>query len=75
MCSSIECSQCGHASRTFDNFMDLSVSIPRKAIKQFQGVKVDLSECLEQFVKPERLEGCGYKCEKCKKEDCMTKTM
>lgn len=68
MCRAIECNKYGQVSRTFDNLMNLSVKMPQKAIKQFQGVEINLSKCLEQFVKTERLEGCGYKFENAKKK-------
>ncbi len=56
----IECNKCKFKSYAFDNFMDLSLSIPRKAVKMIG--EVDLRECLETFIKPERMEECGYKC-------------
>ena len=31
--SQIECLSCKHKATAFDNFMDLSVEIPKKAIK------------------------------------------
>lgn len=49
----------------FDNFMDLSVEIPRKAVK-FTG-NVSLNDCLEKFIEAEKMINCGYKCEGCKK--------
>ena len=63
----IECQRCGFKSHAFDNFMDLSVSIPRKAIR-FTGY-ITLDECLKSFISPEKMEECGYKCAKCKKPD------
>ena len=51
--------------------MDLSVSIPRKGVR-ITGY-VDLSDCLEAFIAPDKMEACGYKCEKCKKVDNCTK--
>ena len=62
LCSRLECSACGHKSYTFDNFLDLSVSIPRKAVKITGNVK--LEECLNAFIQPERMAQCGYKCSK-----------
>ena len=47
----LECIKCGHKSYAFDNFMDLSISIPRKGVK-ITGM-VELRECLESFIKPE----------------------
>jgi ubiquitin carboxyl-terminal hydrolase 2/21 len=65
--NTISCLACKHESYAFDNFMDLSVSIPRKGsrITGYTG----LDECLESYIQPERMEQCGYKCEKCKKVD------
>jgi hypothetical protein len=47
--------------------MDLSVSIPRKAVRMTG--YVDLNECLKNYILPEVMEKCGYKCAKCKKVD------
>ena len=59
MRSSVICSKCGHASYTYDPFMDLSVSIKKKR---------DLLEyCLERYFGKEKID-CGYKCEKCHKK-------
>ena len=52
--------------------MDISVSIPRKAYR-YSGVGLSIQECLSSFTSPEKLESCGFKCEKCKGVDCMTK--
>jgi len=69
----IECQSCNHCSYAFDNFMDLSISIPRKGIK-ITGY-VDLKDCLKTFIQPEKMEECGYKCSKCKKVDNFNKEM
>ena len=53
--------------------MDLSVSIPRKGVR-ITGY-VDLSECLNSFISPEKMEECGYKCSKCKKVDNFEKQL
>jgi ubiquitin C-terminal hydrolase len=45
--------------------MDLSVEIPKKAIK-FTGT-VNINDCLDKFIEPEKMIDCGYKCEGCKK--------
>jgi len=73
LCSTIQCKSCGHQSFTFDNFMDLSVSIPRKAVR-YTGY-VDVSELLRTYISPEVMERCGYKCQKCKKIDNLEKQM
>lgn len=69
----LECLSCGYKSLAFDNFMDLSVSIPRKGVR-ITGY-IDLDECLKSFIVPERMESCGYKCAKCKKVDNFQKDM
>lgn len=56
-------------SLTFDNFMDLSVSIPKS--RGFGSVNVD--DLMKGFVKPEQMERCGYKCSKCKGIDTVEK--
>lgn len=62
--SKIQCQACNQASLAFDNFMDLSVHIPRAGKKG-----VSLTDCLESFISDEDMEKCGYKCSKCKKPD------
>ena len=55
---------CAYASYAFDNFMDLSISIPRKAVKIT--CQVDLQECLSSFIQSEKMEdGIQFKCAKC----------
>lgn len=49
--------------------MDLSLSIP-----QVRG-GCSLTDCLEEFIEPEKMEQCGFKCEKCKAVDRMDKDM
>ena len=56
----IECLSCGHCSYAFDNFMDLSVAFPRKAVRITS--YVDLDDCFRNFISPEKMEECGYKC-------------
>lgn len=60
--------KCGNQSLTFDNFMDLSLSIPSKSMGS-----IGLGDCLKNFVASERMEKCGYKCSKCKAVDKMEK--
>ena len=69
----IECQNCNYASYAFDNFMDLSISIPRKGVRITGYVSLD--DCLKSFISPERMEECGYKCTKCKKVDNFNKEM
>ena len=47
------CLSCGFQDCAFDNFMDLSVEIPRKAVRFLGSIK--LSECLDKFIEPERM--------------------
>ena len=60
-----KCLSCGHVANAFDNFMDLSVEIPRSAAR-FTGT-VKLQDCLDKFIEIQRMVDCGYKCEGCKK--------
>ena len=53
--------------------MDLSISIPRKAVR-YTGY-IDIDECLKSFIAPERMAQCGYKCSKCGSIDDMEKDM
>lgn len=59
------CLSCGHQALAFDNFMDLSLEIPRKAVKFTGSIKIQ--DCLDKFIESEKLIDCGYKCEACKK--------
>lgn len=73
LCSKLECMNCNHKSLTFDNFMDLSISIPRKAVR-YTGY-IDINECLKSYTAAEKMDRCGYKCSKCKAVDNMEKDM
>ena len=53
--------------------MDLSISIPRKSIR-ITGY-VDVNECLSSYIASERMERCGYKCQKSGAIDNMEKDM
>lgn len=57
--SSVKCKSCSHISNTYDPFLDLSLPIDVKNLK-------DMNGCLENFFKKEEIDG-DYKCEKCKK--------
>ena len=61
------CLSCGFQDLCFDQFMDLSVEIPRKASRSSRGV-VSLSQCFKNFMQPEQMIDCGFKCSSCKKE-------
>ena len=47
--------------------MDLSIPIPSSY------GSLSLKDCLKNFIEPESMEKCGYKCEKCKAVDKMSK--
>ena len=49
--------------------MDLSLSLPSHSYS------VSLEDCLESFIATEKMEKCGYKCDKCKAIDRMDKDM
>lgn len=59
-----KCLSCGFTDCAFDNFMDLSVEIPRK---RFSG-SVKLSDCLDKFIEAERMIDTGFKCSSCKRK-------
>ena len=69
----IQCKRCNQSSLAFDNFMDLSVPIPRSSVR-ITG-NVDLPACLKEFIKTEKMEECGYKCPKCKGVDNFEKEL
>ena len=46
--------------------MDLSIEIPRKAVRYLGSIK--LEECLEKFIEPERMVSTGFKCSSCKRK-------
>lgn len=81
--SKIQCQSCSNASLTFDNYMDLSIPIPKstgsskygKFMSSNGGGKISLEDCLEAFISDESMEKCGYKCSKCKEEDVCKKQM
>jgi len=56
--SETRCKVCGHRSRVFDPFMDLSVPIPKS--------ECTLGDCLEKFVEAETIPGGEWRCSKCK---------
>jgi ubiquitin C-terminal hydrolase len=61
--------KCGYQSLTFDNFLDLSLSIPSGSRS------IALQDCLEDYVGAERMEKCGFKCAKCGAIDKMEKDL
>jgi ubiquitin C-terminal hydrolase len=69
----LKCQKCGYSSYAFDNFMDLSISIPRSGVR-ITG-QVELKDCMESFIKPEKMEPCGFKCTRCHGVDNFTKDL
>lgn len=53
--------------------MDLSVPIPRSSVRILGSSNVET--CLKEFIKAERMEECGYKCQKCKGVDHFEKEL
>jgi len=49
--------------------MDLSVSIPRKAVRMTGYIGIE--ECLKSFIASDNMAQCGYKCSNCKGVDDM----
>jgi len=68
--SLVTCLSCGHKSATFDNFMDLSIEIPKGS-----GECVDLMDCLETFFSIEKIEKSNYKCFGCNERVDIEKAM
>lgn len=64
VCAQVKCSSCGHASNTYDPFLDISLEINRVA---------SVEEALEGFTRPEYLDGDNRY--KCPKENTMVKAV
>ena len=57
------CKSCGHESRCFDPFMDISLPLPSASDRGS-----DVASCFAKFTEAENLDDKdGYRCEKCKK--------
>jgi ubiquitin C-terminal hydrolase len=69
----LKCLSCGFETLAFDNFMDLSVEIPRKAIRILGNINI--SYCLDKFMETEKMIDCGYKCGGCKKNVSVEKDL
>ena len=78
--STVTCSKCKNTTSTLDPFMDLSldirnsgnITIKKKKLALINGTQtvkeilpMALSECLEQFTKPETLSSDSYHCRNC----------
>jgi len=50
--------------------MDISLHLP-----SFSFSSVNLKDCLKSFIEPEKMEKCGFRCEKCKAVDHFDKNM
>mmetsp|Transcript_29793 Transcript_29793/g.28962 ORF Transcript_29793/g.28962 Transcript_29793/m.28962 type:complete len:168 (-) Transcript_29793:200-703(-) len=70
----MECLLCRRKSTVFDTFLDLSLSV-KLGRSEIQLEDVMLDDCLQDFVKPEKMEQSGYKCEGCKKESSISKSL
>mmetsp|Transcript_47282 Transcript_47282/g.34569 ORF Transcript_47282/g.34569 Transcript_47282/m.34569 type:complete len:184 (+) Transcript_47282:823-1374(+) len=70
----MECLSCRRKSTTFDTFLDLSLSL-RLGREDFALEDVTLDDCLKDFVKAEKMEQSGYRCEGCKRESTMRKSL
>uniref|UniRef100_A0A8R1DQN6 Ubiquitin carboxyl-terminal hydrolase n=1 Tax=Caenorhabditis japonica TaxID=281687 RepID=A0A8R1DQN6_CAEJA len=69
--SSVICQTCGNCSNKNDEFMDLSLDIPR-----MNKGRIRLSDCLETFFERETLDkGEKPECSKCKTKQTCTKQM
>jgi len=67
--SVVKCLSCKHKSVAFDNFMDLSIEIPRSMRNP------RLLDCLHNFFSPERISNVGYNCTKCHEQERIVKVM
>lgn len=56
--SNTECHLCGHQSLAFDNFMDLSLSLPKEESKSLYSrtSSVSLKDCLDEFTSEEKFD-------------------
>lgn len=64
ICGCVRCLSCGFESRTTDPFLDLSVDV---------GGGGSVEDGLARFLRPERLEGTGYRCDGCKRRVAVEK--
>eukprot|EP00123_Amoebidium_parasiticum_P011836 comp20930_c1_seq1/m.27948 comp20930_c1_seq1/g.27948 ORF comp20930_c1_seq1/g.27948 comp20930_c1_seq1/m.27948 type:complete len:586 (-) comp20930_c1_seq1:87-1844(-) len=61
LCSSVTCTECGYASKTYEAALDMSLEIARGA--------QTVEEALKKFTAKEKLDGNNkYKCEKCQRK-------
>ncbi|PIK50165.1 putative ubiquitin carboxyl-terminal hydrolase 44-like [Apostichopus japonicus] len=68
--SQVKCKKCGHISKTYESFWDLSLEFPaRYQISQKNSTASEencpLKEMLSKFTEVEELEGLVYECAKC----------
>jgi ubiquitin C-terminal hydrolase len=70
--NTVKCCVCGHEHISFDNFLSLSLTLPKDA-KQIMN-HLELEKCLQDYVKEEQIPSShGYRCEICKKTVDITK--
>jgi len=60
-----QCLSCNYSDLAFDNFMDLSVEIPRRAVRYTGSIQIQ--DCLDKFMESEKMIGTGFKCTGCRK--------
>jgi len=70
LCSTVECTACGHNSTCYDPFLDLSLPLPRDTRE------CDIERCLREFQALEELDQDEkINCEKCKRPTKSTKRL
>lgn len=70
--NSVKCCHCGHNHISFDNFLSLSLNLPKEA-KHSAG-PLELEKCLQDYVKEEQISSAqGYRCGSCKRSVDITK--
>eukprot|EP00667_Euglena_gracilis_P005729 EG_transcript_5770 len=65
--SCVRCMTCGHASKAFDPFMDLSLNLPQTNSGAAASGTLTLVDCLARFSREEMLSGSeSFYCSRCK---------
>ena len=74
--SCVSCLKCGHTSKVFDPFMDLSLNVPAPGSSIGGAASISLVDCLNRFIKEETLTGSErFYCSHCKKHQDSTKKL
>lgn len=64
--NSVICSKCGYQHISFDNFLSLSLNIPKSTIRISHACQ--LKSCFDEFIREEKMNSNeGFICNKCKK--------